>query len=180
MKEAIGGTSLFLIFITIMSVFAIYISLSVNWNMAYKVKDEIIFFIEKDKGVNEKSLSEISNYLSNVGYFNTGDCKCFSGYSVAPNGNLYKAANEKTSNYCVLKNNWANDNGIKRAHYSVRVFFQLDLPIIRSFHINIDGETRAIEQIYEPENNGNSPKTIDASDSGNKCWDEIRGVGDYS
>ncbi len=176
MKEAIGGTSLFLIFITIMSVFAIYISLSVNWNMAYKAKDEIIFFIEKNKGVNDKSLKEISNYLSGVGYFNTGDCgKCFSGYMVAPKaGDLYGATNDKNANYCILKNNWANDNGIKRAHYSIRVFFQLDLPIIRQFRIAIDGETRAIEQITESKNINNLPKSIDASNDKNTCWEDIR------
>ena len=177
MKEAIGGTSLFFIFISIMSVFAIYISLSLNWNLAYKAKDEIIFFIEKDKGLNDKSLGEISNYLASAGYFNTGDCgKYFSGYMVAPRGKgIYGATNEKMSNYCVLKNNWANDNGIKRAHYSVRVFFQLDLPIIRNFQIAIDGETRAIEQIYESTNINNVPKSIDASNSMPDYWTDIRG-----
>lgn len=176
MKEAIGGTSLFLIFISIMSVFAIYISLSVNWNMAYKAKDEIIFFIEKNKGINEKSLKDISNYLSEVGYFNTGNCgKCFKGYMVAPiAGDIYGVRSEDNANYCVLKNNWANDNGIQRAHYSVRVFFQLDLPIIRRFRISIDGETRAIEQIYESNKKDNIPASIDASNDRNDCWEDIR------
>jgi hypothetical protein len=61
MKEAIGGTSLFLIVIVILSAFAMYISLSVNWSTAYKVKDEIIFYIEKNRGVNENTIRDIYN-----------------------------------------------------------------------------------------------------------------------
>ena len=63
MKEAIGGTSLFVIVLVILSVFAIYISISVNWSTAYKVKDEIIFYIEKNKGLNDNSIGEINKYL---------------------------------------------------------------------------------------------------------------------
>jgi len=61
MKEAIGGTSLFVIVLVILSVFAIYISISVNWSTAYKVKDEIIFYIEKNKGLNDIRLVGLTN-----------------------------------------------------------------------------------------------------------------------
>ena len=146
MKEAVGGTSLFVIVLSVMTVFAIYISLSVNWNMAYKAKDEIVFAIEKNKGVNKQSLDEISYYLSNAGYYSTGNCGCASGYTVGTKKTKdYSATGDNSANYCIIKTNYANDNGFEKAYYSVRVFFKLDLPIIRHLDIKIDGETRVIE-----------------------------------
>ena len=162
MKEAIGGTSLFLIVIVIMSAFAIYISLSVNWTTAYKVKDEIIFYREQNQGINKNTLKDINNYLADIGYFNYGKCpqdrnNSWSGYNlVTSNG---PASNN--FNYCIAKINLVkntessagkvNQNGdfvakrgIDRAYYSVRTFFLVDVPIIRSLGITIDGETKII------------------------------------
>ena len=166
MKEAIGGTSLFFIVIVILSVFAIYISLSVNWSTAYKVKDEIIFYIEKNKGVNSNTIKEINAYLADVGYFNSGTCpsknKKWKGYNITQG--------EKASSnfqYCIIKVNLINntessackmqrdkktsttgkcnkDRGMKRSYYGVRTFFLLDLPIIRQLGLTIDGETKVV------------------------------------
>ncbi len=142
MKEAIGGTSLFMIFIVVMTVFAIYISLSVNWSMAYKVKDEIIFAIERNGGYNDEAAKQIANTLSNAGYFTTGDCSCFNAYSITTQNTA-----KQQGNYCLLKYVWNSDGGgIKKGYYLVRVFFKLDLPVIRSFQITIDGETRILEE----------------------------------
>lgn len=157
MKEAIGGTSLFLIVIVILSVFAIYISVSVNWNMAYKVKDEIIFFIEKNKGVNDNTIKEINTYLADVGYFNSGKCPKGAGWNAFRVTTPIKtAAKPDDVNYCIAKVNYLkttsdmagkkNDTtrGIDKSYYSVRTFFLLDLPIIRSLGITIDGESKLI------------------------------------
>ena len=168
MKEAIGGTSLFLIVIVILSFFAMYISLSVNWTTAYKVKDEIIFYIEKNQGVNSNTIKEINNYLSDIGYFNYGECPD------GPNNNPWNAyntyysdrpASPNSAQYCIAKVNlikntensagkmkktdrttgiYDPNRGIDRSYYSVRTFFLLDLPIIRSLGLTVDGETKVI------------------------------------
>lgn len=170
MKEAIGGTSLFLIVIVILSVFAIYISLSVNWTTAYKVKDEIIFYIEKNQGVNKSTLTDINNYLADVGYFNYGECpkpKRKKGINAWRGYNFNSNSGWVTSNplYCIAKVNlikntesstgkmkqtsttsgvYDSTRGIDRSYYSVRTFFLVDLPIIRSLGLTIDGETKVI------------------------------------
>ena len=107
MKEAIGGTSLFVIVLVILSVFAIYISISVNWSTAYKVKDEIIFYIEKNKGLNDNSIGEINKYLADVGYFNIGKCpssKGWNAFRVGQKSNVTIALDK--ANYCVAKVNY--------------------------------------------------------------------------
>lgn len=172
MKEAIGGTSLFLIVIVILSAFAMYISLSVNWSTAYKVKDEIIFYIEKNRGVNENTIRDINNYLGDIGYFNYGKCpgansgknNGWSGYNI--NSKKSKAPANSTQ-YCIAKiklikntenssgkiernttnikkGSYNTNRGIDKAYYSVRTFFLLDLPIIREMGLTVDGETKVI------------------------------------
>ena len=157
MKEAIGGTSLFVIVLVILSVFAIYISISVNWSTAYKVKDEIIFYIEKNKGLNDNSIGEINKYLADVGYFNIGKCpssKGWNAFRVGQKSNVTIALDK--ANYCVAKVNYIKNTadmsgktddwsrGLTRSYYSVRTFFLLDLPVIRKMGLTIDGESKVI------------------------------------
>ena len=185
MKEAIGGTSLFLIVIVIISVFAIYISLSVNWTTAYKVKDEIIFYIEKNQGVNATTIKEINNYLADVGYFNYGTCpkkKGWKGYNLTQ-------GEKATSNfqYCIAKINlikntesstgkmeqtslkkgkFNSTRGIDKSYYSVRTFFLVDIPIVRSLGITVDGESKLI---LEPKDFKNLP-AINMSETNQGAW----------
>ena len=148
MKEAIGGTSLFVIVIVILSVFAIYISISVNWSTAIKVKNEIIFYIEKNKGLNNDTLKEINTYLSDVGYFTSGTCpgdskQGWNGYNV---GKIDGYITTGDIHYCVSKVNYIKNqsDSMDRSYYRVRTFFMLDLPIIRRLGLTIDGETKVI------------------------------------
>ena len=138
MKEAIGGTSLFVIVLVILSVFAIYISISVNWSTAYKVKDEIIFYIEKNKGLNDNSIGEINKYLADVGYFNIGKCPSSKGWNCVAKVNFIKNTADMSGK--------TNDSsrGLTRSYYSVRTFFLLDLPVIRKMGLTIDGESKVI------------------------------------
>ena len=190
MKEAIGGTSLFFIVIVIMSVFAIYISLSVNWNTAYKVKDEIVFYIEKNKGVNDNTIKEINTYLADVGYFNYGTCpsknRKWKGYNITQGRNA-------TNNfqYCIIKVNLIKNTenseckmkktgissgicdesrGINKSYYGVRTFFLLDLPVVRSLGLTIDGESKVI---INPKDYANLPAyEIEKSTSTMGVWSE--------
>ena len=53
MREAIGGLGLTQIVIFFLVDFAGYISISVNSNKAYKVKNEVISIIQKNNGFDE-------------------------------------------------------------------------------------------------------------------------------
>ncbi len=187
MKEAIGGTSLFFIVIVILSVFAIYISLSVNWNTAYKVKDEIIFYIEKNNGVNKKTIQEINSYLADVGYFTYGDCPSgegWNGFNTSRSTGPTPFANQVE--YCIAKvnlikntestsgkvqtgGNIDNTRGIDRSYYAVRTFFMLDLPIVRRLGLTIDGETRVL---LEPDDFPSGLNSYNLSNNSRGVWDE--------
>ncbi len=150
-KEAVGGTSLFFIVIFIMSIFTIYIAIAINWSMAYKVKDEILFYIEKNNGMNQKTVDDINSYTSNVGYDSRGECpsggKKDNGCWIAASLGTIKgvSVSRHATNYCVRKLYYADSEGMpKRAYYSVRVFFQINAPIVSRLKLAIDGDTKAL------------------------------------
>lgn len=171
MKEAIGGTSLFFIVIVILSVFAIYISLTINWSTAYKVKDEIVFYLEKNKGMNEDTCNDIQKYTSNIGYAATGTCElgleehnCSQSFSVRTD--KCTVYNNKASNFCIRRFNYpATEGGMpERSYYRVKVFFQLDVPFISDLKIGIEGETSTIvypKDTYFPSSKSNSSNKMD-------------------
>ena len=84
MKEAIGGTWVFGIFIAFIALFTSFMSISANYSKCYKVKDEILSAIQINHGVNEDSLKEINTYISNIGYNSLGSCPdeggCWAGF----------------------------------------------------------------------------------------------------
>lgn len=158
MKEAFGGFSLFNIVIVFVLLFAGYISMSINYSKAYNVKNEILNIIRNQGGVctsqtpdafNCYNFSEqISDYFKEANYRSTGVCNSddetgWVGY------NREGLLDNQNPAFCV-KSIRANSNSElpNALYYQVKVFYQLDLPVIRSlFEFSIYGETA---RIYEP------------------------------
>jgi hypothetical protein len=174
MKEAIGGSYLFIIVITFLALFSGFIAMATNYSRSFKVKDEIITQITKSNGVNNETLSGISAYLNYIGYSSVGYCPDSSDnkYCSFTKGNgaggdvsSYYKTSPKNSHYCIQKHVAAgtasdfagrNENVLtseavghfQSAYYSVRVFFAMDIPILRNIiNIDIDGDTALI---YSP------------------------------
>lgn len=164
MREAIGGTWLFNLVIFFVLLFAGYMCLSINYSKAFGVKDKIINELERNGGVkvftNSKytdvALTNISNYMKKVGYRTKGSCKGYS-YGCTLDGKCTSVNSSNTTKYAFcLSEVKANDaysyaiNGtpgefIYVSYYKVKVFYQLDLPIIRTaFDFNIKGDTKIL------------------------------------
>ena len=137
MREAIGGTWMMGIVVFFIVLFSGYLAISVNYSKAFKVKNSIIGYIEKNKGMNNKTQDDINAYLDTIGYYVSSSCNGRgTGYGDV-NGN---------PRYCVEKHD-ANAEYVtmKKTYYTVTVFFKLDLPIIGSiFVFPVYGETRTI------------------------------------
>lgn len=144
MKEAIGGSWITMIVITFILLFASFMSLSINWSKTYKVKDEIILAIERNNGVNDTSLSEISKYMADLGYRSIGS-GCPQNYV----GFTYDGRKTYSSpSYCLKANMvGATATGHKSftAYYSIIVFFRLDIPVVRSIvKLDLEANTGVI------------------------------------
>lgn len=149
MKEAIGGLGILVIAILFILLFGGFLSASANYSKAFKVKNEIINIIERNKGFaiegsSNKTLDEIYDYMTEVGYRTTGTCDGdeWVGYNIKSYGETYKNAM-----ICIKKVN-LNSDSIEvpdSAYYHVRVFYQMDIPVInRFFHFRIEGTTKRI------------------------------------
>ncbi|MBE6161216.1 MAG: hypothetical protein E7158_03250 [Firmicutes bacterium] len=174
MREAIGGTWLFNIVIFFILLFAGYMCLSINYSKAFNVKDKIINEIERnggvknkndgtDKGISKKdfAIKSISDYMKEVGYRSSGPCdktiykaddkKSFGcdrdGVCSAVNPNKKYAYCLREVTYDEAYKYYDNDF-IYASYYQVEVFYQLDLPVIRSFFdLNIKGDTKMLYRI---------------------------------
>lgn len=163
MKEPVGGFSLFNIVIVFVLLFAGYVSLSINYSKAYNVKNEIINIIKNQGGICTSESSsknnncynfkeQITDYFQEASYRSSGDCPKsenedypWIGYSRT--GELIEDG--KNAAFCVHPISVSANSELPNAvYYQVKVFYQLDLPIINKlFDFTITGET---SRIYEP------------------------------
>ena len=148
MKEAIGGSYLFILVIIMVALFTSYISISTNYSRCYHIKDEIINAIEEHGGVDSETLTEINTYLSNIGYRSTGTCPSSEDlkFSISNNATSVMGA----ANYCISRKPTTpstTGTGVTGhpktgAYYTVTVFFKLSMPVIgEMFFIPISGQT---------------------------------------
>lgn len=159
MKEAVGGVSLFNIVIVFVLLFTGYISLSINYSKAYNVKNELITIIKNQGGVctsNRASVNDncynfaqqIQDFFKETSYRSVANCNTNDGWlGYSRSGELL--TDGKNASFCVkaikVKSNSELPNAL---YYQVKVFYQLDLPVIHNlFEFSIFGET---SRIYEP------------------------------
>ncbi len=153
MKEAIGGGWLLgfvSIFIVLM---AGYLTVSINYTKAFKVKNRIISLIEENEGfttstqdltninidtlkngTNLKTEEKVFIYLDQIGYKYTG-VNCPDGFNTDP----------YTGGYCVKK--IKTNQG---AYYKVASFISLELPLVwLKINVPITGETKVIYNVND-------------------------------
>ena len=165
MKEAIGGISIFQIVIVFILLFTAIMALTINHSKAFAVKDEVINILEntnatsvKNHKLDSKTISKIVEALENGGYRTIGSCPDdYVGYNrkgdeVSSNASFCIKANLVSETYKNdLKNKCKNnkcvitDDNLPMVYYDVRLFYQLDIPIIRNiFNFTVNGSTKVL------------------------------------
>ena len=164
MKEAIGGTCIFVLVISFLALFTTFVSVSTNYSRCYKIKDEILITIERAHGINNDSITKINEYLKGIGYSSVGKCpedgNCWAHFKLSDITPQPRWSGD--ANYCITKymitsrsSSTGDEDPViyttgpvghpESAYYGAVVFFRLDWPILRSmFKINISGETSII------------------------------------
>lgn len=149
MREAIGGTWLFQIVITIILIFTGYLCLSINHSKAFNVKNSIINAIEIEEGADlsnperDPAIRKIVDNIRNIAYRTTGRCPSdYQGFN--RDGKL----DSRASAFCIKKERAYNDASLPAMYYyRIIVFYQLDLPIFNNaFNFNVKGDTKVINE----------------------------------
>ncbi len=171
MRESIGGTWTMQIVIVFILFFVAFITLTINYTRAFKVKNEIISIIEREDGFTysalDSSISDpagarelIASYLTNNGYSAKG--KCDLNWTGVTSIDINKANEDST--YQLVDNDHKNDkyyyciqkiqvpvqgkkhkelyNYNNRAYYRVRLFFKFSIPVLGDLTtFKVEGES---------------------------------------
>lgn len=153
MKDAFGGTALFMIVIFFVVLFTGYLCMSINQSKAFAVKNSLIRILERHgvgkytaESVVTASKDEIIAELKDVGYRTKGKCE---GSEVGFNSQ----GNTTTNNpvFCVeyigpVPTGGASQNPNDKLHYfKVRTFYHFDIPgLINLFRWTIEGTTKSM------------------------------------
>lgn len=162
MREAIGNTfivNLLMVFIGVMSALLVG---SVSYSKAFKVKNRIIYTIEKyggwkvytSSGANvvqseiEASLKEIGYPLVVANSF-TGGCRAKDGSTLVYGGHSSGGASRNTYHYCVYE--YQNEKGF---YYGVTTFMHFDIPLIGNYlEFPVNGKTKTLYDVGTHYNN---------------------------
>ncbi len=152
MRESIGATWILQLVIIFMLIFVGFLALTINYTRAFRMKNEMLSFIEKYEGVNTKndknlgqsgSIAQINNYLMYNNYQTMGVCQ--QGYYGVNNLNstsISPADGKSKYYYCIKKNNSKSATFPDRANYEIEVFFHFNLPMIGDlFTFRVNGRT---------------------------------------
>jgi hypothetical protein len=70
MREAVGGALLIKLVMFFIAIYVCFLSIAINYSIAFRVKNQIINLIESYEGVNN-ALPHIEKYIADVGYYRT-------------------------------------------------------------------------------------------------------------
>ena len=156
MREAIGSAFLVNMMLLFIGVISALLIGSISYSKAYKVKDRIVYVIEKYDGYSTDAQAEIDKQLRTIGYNmvsdNTLNCETIFKRRYGSNYNADNLVHGKNLgynqyNYCVYRNHYDSSPG---TYYTVISFMQFDVPLIGSFlKFPISGETSLIYDVID-------------------------------
>ena len=156
MREAIGSAfivNLILVFIGVISALLIG---SISYSKAYKIKDRIVYIIEKYDGFTDEAKKEIDKQIISIGYkLNDGTSSKCEGLFKRRYGSNYKEENllhgknlgVNQYNYCVYKNHYDSSPG---SYYTVVTYMTFDIPLIGGLlQFPVSGETSLVYDVID-------------------------------
>lgn len=146
MREAIGSTFLFNIMIVFIFFFSAFLAIAINYSQAFRIKNQVINYIEQYEGMNDTSRQEIIKYMSDSGYYREVTCAStggnnYEGNTIDDNGSDVSIGSNKVKGLCIKKLSNANSD----TYYRVTTFVKFNFPLIGDlFTFPVKGETRII------------------------------------
>ena len=148
MKEAIGGVFSLEFIIVFLLILNGYLAFNVNYTKAFRVKNEIRSIIQKNEGLTDDAMKDISDYMTKVNYTQN------SGYDDwCIQKGLYVCKTDKGS-FCMemaTSDKYGTRDGKNiAAYYTIYTFVDIHIPILERFLpaagglFSVTGETSLI------------------------------------
>ena len=159
MKESFSGIQLFIIVVTIVLLFSGIMALTINHANAFAVKDQLVQIIEENESFdmdasceskdkcNDDTLKKMIDSLQHNSYRQSGKCNTYSVQKDKIRISSYqrdgRPAKRDSAALCIYRIKEKND--IDSYIYRVEVFYNLDIPILKSvFNLKAVGETKRL------------------------------------
>lgn len=147
MRQSTGGVWLIGLVVTFMLIFISFLSLSLSYNKVFKIKNEVLSFIEEYEGLKEGdkgAIKLINNYLAYNNYNTMFYCDVGDYGSKNLNSTTLELVNNNREKYyyCVSRVSTRTSSIPNRSKYQVRFFYKFNLPVIGDLlTFEIFGET---------------------------------------
>lgn len=115
MREAMGGTGLFIIVLTFLTIFIGFLASVIQFARVYRIKNSIVNYIEEQEGIMD-SQEDFELKLAEIGY------------------------NTNVRPYLICK----YDGGNRGIYYKVKLYVSFSI-LSASLRVGINGETRLID-----------------------------------
>ncbi len=152
MKNAINGTWLLGIVLTFMAIFIAYITISIDYSSAYKLKTRMVTIIEQYEGMNGNTVQKLYDAMRSEGYRGKLACKSKDGEKVLGGieDQIITNPSEKM-NYCVTRDvRYGEDATEDKYYYTITVTFAYSVPILGDiFDFRVSGETKDIHYPHD-------------------------------
>ena len=144
MRDAFGGALMIQLLLIFLTLYISFMAIALSYSKAFRVKNEIINYIEQYEGYNDRSKELIDAYLEKQRYYvevkdtSEGD---FSNYVNNPNQLSPGATYCANRGYCITEQSQGN----RGTYYIVETYLQIKFPFFNlDFTVPIKGETRII------------------------------------
>ncbi len=144
MRDAFGGAFMIHLLLIFLTLYISFMAIALSYAKAFRVKNEIINYIEQYEGYNDRSKELIDEYLVESSYYveviNTsqGD---FTNYVNNPSQLSSGATYCGNRGYCITEQSQGN----RGTYYVVETYMQIKFPFFNlNFTVPIKGETRII------------------------------------
>ncbi len=165
MKDAFGGAFMINIMLIFLGIFISFIAVAVSYAKAFRVKNQIINYIQQYEGLTRDAEDAIDRYLKEAAYYvnvSTGDA-CYatrtnselgSGCKEVEGVNPYQLRPQEAMctdrGYCV-RSVPVNSNGNTGTYYVITTYLQIQFTLFNlSFNVPITGETRLLTTQVRP------------------------------
>ena len=143
MRAAIGTQTIFKAILIFTLIFVAFITVAINYNKAYKLKNETIAILERYEGIDSKgqTTSIVNNYLRNSGYSSKWKCDTSKEYGIADLNSTRFENSNKDYYYCI-----STEKSDNKVYYNIKMFSKFDVPFLGDiFTFRITGRTKGVK-----------------------------------
>lgn len=154
MRNSIGSAWVFGICLTFIIMFTAYLSITLNYAKAFRVKNNVISMIEEYGGYDDNVESRIADYIYNQGLTSYGTCEdridtdFKNDWTRVGTVSVFGDPPANQYNLCVyrsIKPSEIDDGPKDQYMYRVVTFFKFDIPVVRYYSsFQVSGESRYI------------------------------------